>query len=755
MVLLTAETRDSSTHGTVLSIWEVGGNHRIVEPPFQPYSYSLRPVQNGVPVKKILLSDLRVHTVYKVEYPDETRLEATRNAWTIEDRFPFKTRVGIDLGYHFPSEQPKVLAYDIETYTELTPDARKDRIRSIACWNGEEGKYWGSGDEKQDILDFIAYVKQQNPDIICDFYGRFYDLIVLIQRCAILNIKLELGRNGGIPYLLKREFEKNGKGRIEHTFLLPGRIHFDVQKETDADYTLTLAGLKDRGLKQVAKHYGFNPIEIDYEKMDQLSPKELADYNISDAYVTYKVGWNYLGVLLSLSELLDLPLDTIIQRTPSFIPNVVLGRELGKIGVISDGSNKERFSQFWAGGKKAVQGAEPKCFKTGVYTKDVKHHDFSSMYVSIMRALNLSPETISLISITPYTGQYKFNPHKDADGKYDYCICELPDELNGQVTVKIDLSKKGVMRTFLDGIVEKRNTAKKLMKAATDEATKNKYASDQIALKLVGNIMWGYNSMPYAQYGNVLIAVCCTAIPRLLINEAMKLQESVGNSVLEADTDGIWVYGANPCVFDASKVLPDCFDTSLITMSDEDVQGIILLEDVRGKPAAKSYILKEEDGKITKHGSSILGRHIPLIVDHFVDDLAKALFDGEDAVQVLRRWNASKIEKYPVKAFVQFATFSKRPDDYDTSSMYAGLIKQLKAAGIDVQWGQKVNYVCAKSGYTPTVVWTEKHKVDAGYYQEKMASVASRILCMPYKTILSYMKGDQTMDSYFQTNGVN
>jgi DNA polymerase elongation subunit (family B) len=88
--------------------------------------------------------------------------------------------------------------------------------------------------------------------------------------------------------------------------------------------------------------------------------------------------------------------------------------------------------------------------------------------------------------------------------------------------------------------------------------------------------------------------------------------------------------------------------------------------------------------------------------------------------------------------------------------MYAGLIKQLKAKGIAVQWGDKINFVVCKKGYVPTICVNDFNKnlreytVDAGYYQEQMASIASRILQLPYKRILSYMKGDTLLEGYMQ-----
>jgi hypothetical protein len=86
--------------------------------------------------------------------------------------------------------------------------------------------------------------------------------------------------------------------------------------------------------------------------------------------------------------------------------------------------------------------------------------------------------------------------------------------------------------------------------------------------------------------------------------------------------------------------------------------------------------------------------------------------------------------------------------------MYAGLIKQLKAAGIAVQWGDKINFVVLKKGYVPTVCLNDFNKnlqaytVDAGYYQEQMASIASRMIGLPIKHVLSYMHGDRLLESY-------
>jgi DNA polymerase elongation subunit (family B) len=145
----------------------------------------------------------------------------------------------------------------------------------------------------------------------------------------------------------------------------------------------------------------------------------------------------------------------------------------------------------------------------------------------------------------------------------------------------------------------------------------------------------------------------------------------------------------------------------------------------------------------------VLGRHLSPIIDDFVDDLAKALFDSKNPDDVLRLWNRKKILSYPLKAFVQYATFSKQPDSYQDSSMYASLIAQLRKAGITVDWGSKVSFCKTKSGYTPSMLMVDASQIDVSYYQSRMCDVASRILGRPFKDLKFCFDGNVKMELWF------
>jgi DNA polymerase I len=531
MGLLSVDSVNTSSHGAILDVWEVGGAHRKLEPPFKPYMYNLRPDARGQPCKRLLLSDMQWHTVWKLTHRTTDDLERSRTMSTVEDTFPFKQRIAIDVGYKFKGGYPRLLAWDIETDAalkgRLSPNWRKDEIISIATWGDTDASHRVfDGDRRKFIPEFLQFWQKYDADVPTDFFGRFYDMPCLIQNCESLAIKCALGRDGSTPYIYSKEFEKHGKGRIENTVRIRGRVHFDVHKEVDEDYTLTLAGLKDRTLKTVGRYYGLNPIQIDYAKMATMSQAEMRAYNLSDARCTYEIAQIYFRGLYELSEYLNTPIDMIIQRQPSHVGNIVVGRQFQKLGIISDGSNKERFPSFY-NNKRSCEGAFVKNFQTGIFF-NVDHIDYSSFYPSIMIAFNLSPETVKLVAIRPYTGKYNFS------FKNNEAIIEVPDKTQGQVICRIDMSKDGILRKILTDLKEQRKVVQVEYKKTHDHALQSR----QWALKIVGNALFGYNLMTYSNYGNVLVGLLTTAIGRYIILNSLEERKKLGKRLIEVDSDG-------------------------------------------------------------------------------------------------------------------------------------------------------------------------------------------------------------------------
>jgi DNA polymerase elongation subunit (family B) len=132
---------------------------------------------------------------------------------------------------------------------------------------------------------------------------------------------------------------------VAYTAYLCGRLSLDVWKEVDLDTSLT--GLvKNKQLKTVAKYFFGNEFvrEVDRSAIDSLSSDELYWYCFSDSRLTWLLADMYLMVLKYLAVLHNVPLDFIVNRSPSHIGNLIFGRRLKALDVVSDGSNFERYA---------------------------------------------------------------------------------------------------------------------------------------------------------------------------------------------------------------------------------------------------------------------------------------------------------------------------------------------------------------------------------------------------------------------------
>jgi len=704
-MLLSVEAVNTKQYGVLLDIYEVGGKRRIVKPPILPYFYSLTPRPNSTPVKKRLLSTLKEVTLFKCEFKDTHTLDTRRDAESLESHFPFIQKIAVDVGYYFPSPPPKVQAWDAESFTEgLGANPHKDVMRSTATWGEtKESRKFGKG--KQVVQKFIKNVRDYDADVLVDYYGRFYDIPLLIANCNRLRIKCNLGRDNSAPYIVIKEFERRGKGKHEQFVRINGRVHFDVHKEVEADYSLTRGGLKSRTLNNVAQYYGLDPItDVDHANIPE---ERLEETNMDDARCTYEITKIYLGVLCELAEYLSVPLNMIIDRSPSHIPNYIYGREYKKRGIVSDGANKDRFPKLFIQGCKAHQGAFNECYETGVFGK-VRHYDYSSFYACTIIAFNLDPETVKLIEVKPYTGEYKFEEHDN------YAIVEVPDKAEGfsrQVVCRIDLSFDSVSRTKEIEILKKRKESK-----ADWVKNKNRASySKSIALKLVGNLMWGYHSMRHSRWGSLPVGILIAALARYIIKHAVEKRNA---TIIQVSTDGWYETDSkDDKVVDLSTILPTCFDLDAFKIGFEDYGGMISID-------KKDYVLYE-DGKVKKYGAGLLGKHQPRICDKFVDDFCMALFKGESIHKAMGKY--VNLAKFPAEDFVITVRISKNPERYAETTMYAGLVKQYKRRGINLRWGDNVRYVKTTTGYVPVNFLRSNTKIDFLYYKQRLAMMAARI----------------------------
>lgn len=558
-MLLSVEPFDHQTEGTLLDLWFVGGQHKTVRPPCMPHFYSWVEQGNCEQVERRLLSG-QPRSMFRVDWPTLTALERARHGQSFMDHKRFVDVLISKFGFKIESAAPSLLAWDSETFPKhpnrIGVNWREDTIRSIAvygdgfahCWRVGGGRIDGKKgvmDEPAVIRAFLSFVNTYDPDILAGYNDGDYDMRVLLSRCRFHRIRCRLGRDGSEPYVIVKNYERRGKEREVVKVRIHGRVHLDVYLEVMFDQTLY--DLKGRGQVEVAKHFGFAPIEdVNHAAIPE---DRLEETNIDDARCCYGLAELYLQNIYALCEELNVPLNLMCARSPSHIPNWFYGAAYEELGIVSEKPNVERFPQIFGRGGKPYQGALVKCFRRGIF-RPVHHKDFASFYPSLQMEYNLSPETVNLVAMKPYTGEYRFDKYDD------YWIIEVPDvpkkkgkpnwEKAAQIVCRIDMSHDSVTKKRLLHIRKERFRLKREYKKTKDQ----RLYSRQYALKVIQNTLYGYCGMRWSLYGNILVAILITALARyhmqaeLVKPEYGKVVEvdgiKAGEKVIEVDTDGFY-----------------------------------------------------------------------------------------------------------------------------------------------------------------------------------------------------------------------
>jgi DNA polymerase elongation subunit (family B) len=720
-MLLSVQSLNSTKLGTLLEVWYVGGEHAYVKRPFDPYFFStirMPKYSNEEVVKK----DLATHkfiTMHKISFTNTNALRSNADyVFTTDDDVPYVQRVAIDEGFYYPSPLPHHYAFDIETW--------RGRIQAIA-FDGHETHEYSAGNNERANIEFLNQkIANLNPDLLDTYWGSYFDITKTQERAKIHDIKLAWGRNGEEPYIKKRQYRRGPKMGVEHTVRMKGRLHFDVWKEVDMDQTL--AGIKDHKLRTVTKWFKFPPcLPIDYDNMDAMSDKDLGEACLSHAHATWLLADMYLHRLYYHADTIGLPLNLLIERTPSHLPNYIYMRDLERLGYIARSNNKERFPQFFNFGRKAYQGAIVRLYQAGIYSK-LFHDDFKSMYPTVMGVFNLSSETVRLIDVK----------HGDFTGlerpRFNGQILTVYDKKVGAIKVEID-RKEGITKKRIREWMKQRSIVKDKLKLHPNDPA---LESEQYGLKVNLNTIYGYHGMRFARYGCAPIAAIITAIGRWWLWESVNLMENEGCKVIESDTDGIYHVGE-----DMSKqltayirtLIPHPYDPAFIKVDNDVYDGGIFYEE-------KGYLLK--DGNDIKfHGSGLKGRHMPAICDKASLELAKGLFAGEDVKHIL--WKYTKLKRRPLADFVM--TMELHKDSYVSRTMHGKLIKKAFQYGVEFEQGSEVKYIKCKDGYMPFPLSGYNYEIDYNYYRKRLAHVLARILGptkrMGKKTIMMIMKEGQ------------
>ena len=497
------------------------------------------------------------------------------------------------------------------------------------------------------VIDiFLDSVQKYDPDIIAGYNSDEFDFPYLMERAKIVGSDLtKLCRGGREPSI--------GEGN-ENKVKIPGRIHFDIfNSNSGVKKDQTLFGIKSKTLKDLGRWYKIKRTYLKEDKwtedtMDDIEVKEhiedllklfkensdlLYAYLDDDIYRTEGVGNVYLRNCMTLAEMMQVSLDNVVSMYSSFIPKVVVGRAMEKLRLINTETNFHKYNiqtgtAAKISAKLKYEGAVTGLYRDG-YVPSTWKIDFKSMYPSSIQTWNLGPDTTKLVRVEEYTGRYNctvegiYNwyriPTKFDDDKYSY-----------DFIIRVRNDKDGFLKSEIARLKQERVKIKGEMKVAIGDIKIALY-SQQWAIKIILNSIYGFLGMKSTVYGDMISATMVTSMCRWC---SLKMQQVIAPILVETDTDGFII---------SSKVDPD---EKTAWLAEEIKKKFNLSENFMelelegdGDRAyfylTKNYVTEKKVGEYSIHGSSLKASKAAKIVDRAVKLGIDYIFNNKPIDEVI------------------------------------------------------------------------------------------------------------------------
>jgi DNA polymerase elongation subunit (family B) len=579
-------------------------------------------------------------------------------------------------------DEPKILAFDIETYFEpgrYSVDVR-DPIISIAIYGEKLRKVitWKKiqtdenitfvANEAELIKEFIKTVKEQDADYLVGYFSDGFDLPYIRTRADKNKVDIDNEVKG-------LDINKRRSTKAETSI-----IHLDVFKfiSTIMGYTLKTENFD---LNSVAKELiGEGKAEIDITKMGLVwdsGSKEIEDmcmYNLKDAEITYKLCKRVLTNMNELTKVIGQPIFDISRLSYGQLVEWYLIRKAKQYNEICP-NKPPRETIVTRMMQEKYKGAFVYDPKPGLY-ENLALVDFKGMYPSIIISYNISPTTIS-----QEKGGYE-TPEIDHNGK----------------KVKYYFTKKeGFITKSIKEVIIKRNELKKELRDKYDKALEGR----SYALKTVSNAAYGYMGFFGARWHSRECAESITAIARHYIQQTIE-QAQKEFEVIYGDTDSIVLELKNKNKKDVlefiKKVndkLPGMMELELDNMFP---RGIFVGKKSESQTGAKKkYVLMNEKGELIVKGFETIRRDW----SRLAKDVQRKVFEmvlkenaKEKAVEYVKKIIKDlRAKKFDIQDMIIKTQLQKNLGDYQSRGPHVAVAERMRERGMHVGIGTTIMYV--------------------------------------------------------------
>ncbi|QYY35797.1 DNA polymerase domain-containing protein [Ruficoccus sp. ZRK36] len=598
------------------------GTRTVRRVDFSPYAWCRR--GSGEPLAGKGSFDRLEHFEDTEDYQaflKETPREDVVAVKPLEQQYLLETRDRLFGGLRF--DQLRRCQLDIETACSEeggfpSPRRKEDRVLAIGLSMGGEDhtlvlEEMTDAAERVLLKSLNDALEELDPDVIEGHNIFKFDLEYLRRRCGRFKVPCRWGRFG------QEASFRNSRIRIAERWIdfprcdLPGRTVFDTYLMIQI-YDVTTRDLASYSLKEVAVHLGIS---------DRETRTYLKAHDIQKAFAEDRETFlSYLGDDLRETEgVAALLLPTYVAQIKSFpmtLQETCLRGTGGKVDLLF-------LEKYFHAGQALpdpppvdrFEGAYSRSFVTGVY-KHVLHYDVASLYPSLLLHIGRNPAGDSL----------------------------------------------GIFIPMLKELREERLRYKALAREAESAELRAEYQARQASFKILINSFYGYLGFGGARFADSELAAEVTRRGRELLIKLIEAFEQEGCTVLEADTDGIYVSSekdfANP--------------EGLLKRVAGDMPVGIDLEYDGSYPAmlcykAKNYALYDGE-QLRIRGSALRSRGIEPYLKALTDQLIRYLLgmDAEPPQALLDTYRKSITSgEMPVEELAKREYLSMNPEVYRKS----------------------------------------------------------------------------------------
>jgi DNA polymerase I len=642
------------------------------------------PLAADIPFHHRFIYDLDLSSCVKIFGEEMTSQKYTTDIVVKASKFeniePFKPKL-------------KILSVDVENSIQTS------EIYTICCAvsGGKRiNRKSFASDEKTMLRDFIAYVNDEDPDVITGYNIDGYDIPLILDRAKEHGLEpVKLGRDGGAPRLVSNRFWRL-HGRIIADAWWAAKMELRPKQETLAAVSKLVLGETKEDV---------NPVMIDREWAEDRG--KVISYCKKDAELALKI-LQRLTILergMDLATVSKLPLDDVVNgRTSQLIDSLLIriaDRHEPRIGVpMTGGHTKER----------PIEGGYVHTIDPGLYDW-VCVLDFKSMYPSLIIAKNICFTTL------------------DPEGKV-----KSPEPGVAYLDKK---TREGLLPGMLETLMTERDDIKAKMKKAKSQEEKDYYDGLQFAVKILMNAVYGVFASAFYRFTNPKIGASITAFARENTKGIISQLEDKGLRVIYGDTDSVFFQSPGQTLDEALEVggkIAERYSKEGATLEFEKIIDPLFSHGAKKRYVGRVVWPEEETivrGYETRRTDSFdmqsdaLSSVFEKILDRDIDgavalarDLVKDVADGKAPTESL-------VVSRTCRSFDRY----KDPDSQSTVQT----AKKLMELGYDFVPGMKVSWVVVDSRKSPQEVepYISGRKFekapDYEYYARRVAMTLARI----------------------------